>query len=75
MKQVQGGCNTINEPYAKLYVSDTIKNINIKVFNLMSRINKTRRVEWHKTCKCKCRLDAHACSNKQIWNKDKCGCE
>ena len=43
--------------YAKLCVLDTIKNINVKVFNL-SRINKARHVEWYKTCKCKCRLDA-----------------
>ena len=39
-------------------VPDTIKNINVKVFNLMSRTNETRHIELHKTCKCKCRLDA-----------------
>ena len=31
--------NNINNPYAKLCVPDVIKNINIKVFNLMSNIN------------------------------------
>ena len=31
--------------------------------------------EWHETCKCKCRLDASACNNKQRWNDDKCRCE
>ena len=31
----KGSCNTINDPYAKLCVPDTIKNINVKVFNLM----------------------------------------
>ena len=30
----KGSCNTINDPHAKLCVSDTIKNINVKVFNL-----------------------------------------
>ena len=25
----------------------------------------------HKTCKCKCRLDASVCNNKHRWNKDK----
>ena len=29
----------------------------------------------HKTCKCKCRLDASVCNNKQRWNEDKCQCE
>ena len=26
-------CNNINNPYAKLCVSDAIKNLNVKVFN------------------------------------------
>ena len=29
-------------------------------------------IEWHKTCKCKCRLDASVCDSKQCWNGDKC---
>ena len=67
-----GSCNNINDSYAKLCVPDVVKNINIKVFNLMSRTNETRHVEWHKTCKCKCRLDASVSNNKQHWNDDKC---
>ena len=26
-------------------------------------------------CKCKCRLDAIVCNNKQRWNNNKCRCE
>ena len=48
-----GSCNNINDPYAKLYIPHIIKNINIKVFNLMSRTNETRHIKWHETCKCK----------------------
>ena len=40
----------------------------------MSRTNEPRHIEWHKTCKCKYRLDACVC-NKQRWNEDKCRCE
>ena len=29
----------------------------------------------HKTCKCKCRLDASVCNNKQRWKEGKCGWE
>ena len=53
-----GSCNDINNPYPKLCVSNVVKNINIKIFNLMSRTNDTRHISWHKTCSCKCRLDA-----------------
>ena len=55
-------------------VSDVIKNLNVKVFNLMSRTNEARQIEWHKTCKCKCRLDGSVCNNKQCWNDDKWRC-
>ena len=67
-----GNCNNINNPYAKICVPDVIKDLNVKVFNLMSRTNETRFIEWHETCKCKCRLDAIVCNNKQRWNKNKC---
>ena len=59
-----GSCNNINDPYAKMCVPDVVKNLNVKVFNLMSRTTETRHVKWHETCKCKCRLDASVCSNK-----------
>ena len=36
---------------------------------------KHKHIEWHETCKCKCRLDASVCNNKQRWNDDKCRCE
>ena len=41
-----GSCNNIIYPYAKICVSDVIKNLNVKVFNLMSRTNETRHTEW-----------------------------
>ena len=41
----------------------------------MSRTNEVKHIEWHETCKCKCRLDASVGNNKQRWNEDKCGCE
>ena len=37
-----GSCNNINDPYAKICVPDVIKDLNVKVFNLMSRTNETR---------------------------------
>ena len=75
INKCKDSCNTINDPYAKICVPDTIKNISFKVFNLMSKTNETRHIEWHKTCKCKCRLDASVCNKKQRLNEDKYRCE
>ena len=41
----------------------------------MSRINETRQIIWHETCKCVCRLTSAVCNSMQIWNEDKCRCE
>ena len=70
-----GSCNNINNPLAKLYVLDVIKNLNVKVFNLVSGTNEKRRIEWHETCKCKRRFNSSVCNNKECSNYDKCRCE
>ena len=75
MNNCKDSCNTISYPYAKICIPDIIKNINVKVFNLVSRTNEAGHIRWHKTCKCKCRLDASVYNNKQRWNEDKCRCE
>ena len=46
-------------------VLDIGKDLNVKLFNVMSRTNETRHIELHETCKCKCRLDVSVCNNKQ----------
>ena len=33
INKCKGSCNTINDPYAKICVPDSIKNTNVKVFN------------------------------------------
>ena len=68
-------CNNTNYPYANICVPDVVKKLNVKVFNLMSRTNETRFIEWHETCKCECKFGANVCKNKQHWIKNKCRCE
>ena len=41
----KSSCNNINDPYSKLLAPNIVKNINIKVFNLMSRTNETRLIK------------------------------
>ena len=75
VNKCSGSCSNINDPYVKWCVPDVLKNINVKVFNLMPWSNQTKHTEWHETCKYKCRLDASVFNNKQKWNEDKCRCE
>ena len=68
INKCSSSCNNIYNPYAKICVPD----LNVKVFNLMSRTNETRHIKWHETCKYICRLDKIICNSKQKWNEDKC---
>ena len=57
INRCSGNCNSINDPYAKICVPDIVKNLNVKVFNLMSTTNETKSIKLHETCKCICRLN------------------
>ena len=47
VNKCNGNCNNINDPYARICVPDIVKNLNVKVFNLISRTNETRQIKWH----------------------------
>ena len=44
INKCSGNCNNINNPYAQICAPDTVKNLNVRVFNLMSRTNETRHI-------------------------------
>ena len=59
----------------KLCVPGIVKRVNMQVYNFLMRLNETRSVLWHKSCKCVCKLNSSVCNNKQIWNSDTCKCD
>ena len=65
VNKCNSNCNNINDPYARICVPDITKNLNVKVFNLMTLTNETRHIKWHESCKCICRLDQIICNSKQ----------
>ena len=52
INKCSGNCNNINDPYAKICVPDIVRNLNVKVFNVISLTNETRSIKWHESCKC-----------------------
>ena len=70
-----GSCNTLDDPMARLRVPNIIKNVNMKAYNFLMRLNETRNVLQHESCKCVCRLNSSVCNSKQIWNSDTCICD
>ena len=74
VNKCSGSCDTLDNPMSEICVPKIIKNVNIKVYNFLMRLNETRNVLWHESCKCVCRLNSSVCNSKQIWNSDTCRC-
>ena len=72
VNKCSGSCNILDNPMARLCVPNIIKNVNMKVYNFLMRLNETRNLLWHERCKCVCLLNSSVCNNKQIWNSDTC---
>ena len=72
-----GSCNDKDNLYFKFCLPDSIKNISVKSFDLISKkiVLKNSKVSFHQSCKRGCLLDEKVCNNLQKWNKDKCRCE
>ena len=75
VNKCNGSCDTLDNPMSKICVPKIIKNVNMKVYNFLMRLNETRNVLWHKSYKCLCRLNSSVCNSKQIWNSNTCRCD
>ena len=75
VNKCSGSCNTLDNPMSKICVPKIIKNVNMKVYNFLMRLNETRNVLWHESCECACKLNSSVCNSKQIWNSDTCRCD
>ena len=72
VNKCSGSCDTLDNPMSKICVPKIIKNVNRKVYNFLMRLNETRNVLWHESCKCVCRLNSSVCNSKKFWNSDTC---
>ena len=70
-----GSCNSKNNPYYKIFLPDSIKNISVKPLDLISQRLVFKNISFHKNCKCGCLLDEKVCNNLQRWNGNKRRCE
>ena len=66
VNKCSGSCDTLDSPMAKMCIPNIIKRINMKVYNFLMRLNETRNVLSHESCKCVCRLNSSVCNSKQI---------
>ena len=66
-----GSCNTLKDLSNKLCVPYNTEDLNLNVFNMITRINVSKTLTKHILCVCKCRCDGRKRISDQCWNNDK----
>ena len=66
--------DTLNDLSNNASVPNKTKDINLSVFNKITKINELKTLTTHISCKCKCRFDGRKCNSDKWWNNRKCRC-
>ena len=67
-------CDTVNDLSNIKHFSNTIKNLNLSVFNMIARTNESQALIKHISYACKCKFHGRKCNSNQNWNNGKCRC-
>ena len=52
-----GSCDTLNDLFNKVCVPNKTVDLNLSLFNMITRINESKSIRKHMSCKCKCKFD------------------
>ena len=69
---IDESCNNLSEVSGKICVPKKTKDINLNVFNLITRTIESNTLTTHTSCKCKCQFDGKKCNSNQILNNYEC---
>ena len=70
-----GSFNTLNDLSNKACVPNKTEDLNLSMFNMITRKNESKILTKDISCECKCKFDGRKCHSSQKWNNDKCRCE
>ena len=77
LDKYSGGCNYSNDLSSKIRVSSKRKDINLKIFNMMTNINEVKTFVKHFSCDCKSKFYCTAWNLNQKCNNQtgQCDCK
>ena len=58
-----GSCNTLNDLSNRVCVPNKTKDLNLNIFNTMTRINESKTLTKRISCECKCKFDGRKCNS------------
>ena len=62
--------NTLLVLSSRRCLCNKAKDVNLKVFNMIRRINESKTLKRHLSCDCKCKFDGRRYNLNQKWNND-----
>ena len=72
LDRLDGSCNTAEDAFCRICLSNNIENTNLKVFSMIKGIKDSKKIKKHISCESSCIFDFRKCNSKQKWNNDKC---
>ena len=65
LHKCNGSCNVLSP---KKCVPKIIKDINVKVFNMITNKNEAKTMTKYISCDCKCKFNSTSCKSNQKWS-------
>ena len=65
LDKYNGSCNVVDELSMKIWVPSATKDINVTVFNMITRINELKALVKHISCDCKYKFNSATCNSNQ----------
>ena len=75
LDKCNGSCNTFTEISIRVCIPNKTENVNLNVFNFITRKNESKTFEKYLSYECNCKLDSKRRNTNQTWNKNKYTCE
>ena len=72
LEKCNGSCNVLSP---KICVPKKTKDINVKLFNMLTNKHEAKTMTKHISCDCKCKFNSTTCSSNQKWKNKTCQCE
>ena len=68
MSRCNESCNTAEDPFGRICVPNKIEDVNLKVFNIIKKLNKSKAVAKHVSFECRYEFDVRKRNSRQKWN-------
>ena len=72
LERCDGSCDTAEDPFCRMCVSNKTEGVYLKVFNITKEINESKTLIKHVSCEYRYEFDGRKFDSKQKWNFKKC---